>query len=270
MTEGPPPKFAGKVVVVTGAAQGIGRAIAQAFHAAGADVVLVDKDAVRGHNAASAMNEAVQPPIRPLAKPGASLIEADLADEAAIAEIARSIKARYGRVDVLVNNAGIELDLPFDQVTAEGWGRVIAVNLRAPFLLTQALVPCFPEAGGAVINISSIHATNAFPNAIPYACSKAGLLALTRNLALELASRKIRVNAICPGYIDTQLWEDYLKSSGDPARLAKETAALHPLGRRGVPEDVAGAAMFLADTTSSFITGTHLVVDGGLTIRAHP
>jgi NAD(P)-dependent dehydrogenase (short-subunit alcohol dehydrogenase family) len=146
----------------------------------------------------------------------------------------------------------------------------MAVNLRAPLLLTQALLPCFPVAGSAIVNITSIHAFRAFPNAIPYACSKAGLLALTRNLALELAGRNIRVNAVCPGYIDTQLWDDYLQLAEDPARLAEETRALHPLGRRGVPDDVAGAVLFLADTDASFITGTHLVIDGGLTIRAHP
>ena len=259
-------QFAEKVVVVTGGAQGIGRAIAGAFHRAGADVVLVDKDAALGRRTANAMNETGAGS----GAPGVSLIVADLADEAAIAGIARHVEGLYGSVDVLVNNAGIELDLPFDKVTADAWGHVMAVNLRAPFLLTQALADFFPETGGAVVNISSIHATNAFANAIPYACSKAGLLALTRNLALELAGRKIRVNAICPGYIDTQLWDEYLKSSPDPGRLARETADLHPLGRRGVPEDVAGAALFLSDTSASFITGTHLVIDGGLTIRAHP
>jgi NAD(P)-dependent dehydrogenase (short-subunit alcohol dehydrogenase family) len=255
-------QFTGKVVVVTGAAQGIGRAIAGRFHAAGATVCLVDRDGLRGQQTMLAMT-------RP-GRPAVNLIEADLADEKAIRRIAEQTAAQHGRVDVLVNNAGVELDVPFENVTAQRWERVMAVNLRAPFLLTQALVPYFQPEGGAIINISSIHAVRAFPNATAYACSKAGLLALTRNLALELASRHIRVNAICPGYIDTQLWESYLKSSDDPARLAEETRALHPLGRRGVPEDVAGAALFLADTASSFMTGTHLVIDGGLTIRAHP
>jgi NAD(P)-dependent dehydrogenase (short-subunit alcohol dehydrogenase family) len=255
-------QFAGKVVVVTGAAQGIGRAIAARFHAAGATLCLVDRDALHGQQAVHAM-------ARP-ERPAVNLIEADLADEAAIRHIAQQTATRHGRVDVLVNNAGVEVDRPFEKVTAQCWERVMAVNLRAPFLLTQALLPHFQPAGGAVINISSIHASRAFPNAIPYACSKAGLLALTRNLALELASRHIRVNAICPGYIDTQLWDDYLKSSDDPDRLAEETRALHPLGRRGVPDDVAGAALFLADDASSFMTGAHLVIDGGLTIRAHP
>ena len=249
--------FAGKVVVVTGGARGIGRAIAERFHAAGATVCVVDRDAVRGQEAVRAMTRSC-------------LLQADLADEAAIQRVAGEIAKQFGRVDVLVNNAGIEHDQAFEQVTAQLWELVMAVNLRAPLLLTQALLPCFPPGGGAIVNITSIHAFRAFPNAIPYACSKAGLLALTRNLALELAGRNIRVNAICPGYIDTQLWEDYLQTADDPARLAEETRALHPLGRRGVPEDVAGAAFFLADSASSFVTGTHLVIDGGLTIRAHP
>jgi len=121
-----------------------------------------------------------------------------------------------------------------------------------------------------VINMSSIHATHAFASSTAYACSKAGLVALTRNLALELAPRHIRVNAICPGYIDTRLWEEYMRRSPDADALAANTAALHPLGRRGIPADVASAALFLATDASAFITGTCLVVDGGLTIRAHP
>ncbi len=249
--------FAGKVVVVTGGARGIGRAIAERFHAAGATVCVVDRDAVQGQEAVGAMA-------------GSRMLQADLADVAAIRRVGSQVAEEFGHVDVLVNNAGIEHDQAFEQVTAQLWESVMAVNLRAPLLLTQALLPCFPPAGGAIVNITSIHAFRAFPNAIPYACSKAGLLALSRNLALELAPRNIRVNAICPGYIDTQLWDDYLKTAEDPDRLAEETRALHPLGRRGVPEDVAGSVLFLADSAASFITGTHLVIDGGLTIRAHP
>jgi NAD(P)-dependent dehydrogenase (short-subunit alcohol dehydrogenase family) len=145
----------------------------------------------------------------------------------------------------------------------------MAVNLRGPFSLTQALLPLFPAEGGAIVNISSIHAKRAFPASIAYACSKAGLLALTRNLALELADRRIRVNAICPGYIDTRLWDEYLSHQPNPDEVAARTAALHPLGRRGVAEDVAAAAVYLVSDSASFVTGTELVVDGGLTIRAH-
>jgi NAD(P)-dependent dehydrogenase (short-subunit alcohol dehydrogenase family) len=144
------------------------------------------------------------------------------------------------------------------------------INLRGAFLLVKELMPLFPPSGASIVNISSIHASHAFPNAIPYACSKAAMVALTRNLALDLASRHIRVNCICPGYIDTRLWEHYLQSSSNPDEVARHTAALHPVGRRGVPHDIAEAALFFASESSAFITGTDLIVDGGLTVRAHP
>jgi NAD(P)-dependent dehydrogenase (short-subunit alcohol dehydrogenase family) len=255
-------QFAGKVAVVTGGAQGIGLAIARQLHALGAAICIVDCDDA---SSAAAQLELARPQCPPV-----TLVSVDLANSAAGLAVAKSVAATHGRIDVLVNNAAIELEQPFDQVTAERWDRLMAINLRAPLLLTQALVPLFPADGGAIINISSIHANRAFPGSIPYACSKAGLLALTRNLALELAERRIRVNAICPGYIDTRLWDEYLRNSENPEALAEETRALHPLGRRGLPSDVVGAAVFLAGEESSFMTGTSLTVDGGLTIRAHP
>jgi NAD(P)-dependent dehydrogenase (short-subunit alcohol dehydrogenase family) len=254
--------FAGKVAVVTGAARGIGRAVAEQLYADGARVFLVDCNADGVAGTAQSMK----------ARNGANAhsLVADLADPAGIEAVAGQLSALATRIDILVNNAGIELDVPFEQVTPALFDRVIAVNLRAPLLLSQALVPLFPPTGGAIVNISSIHADHAFPNAIPYACSKAGLVALTRNLALELAPRQIRVNAICPGYIDTPMWDEWLRSSPDPESVARETEALHPLGRRGKPQDVASAAAYLAAPQSSWITGTCLVVDGGLTVRTHP
>jgi NAD(P)-dependent dehydrogenase (short-subunit alcohol dehydrogenase family) len=254
--------FSGKVAVVTGAARGIGRAIAEELYASAARVFLVDCNADGVAATAGSMR----------AQNGANVhsLVADLANPAGIAALAAQVESLATRIDVLVNNAGIELDMPFEQVTHELFDQVIAVNLRAPLLLAQALVPLFPPTGGAIVNISSIHADHAFPNAIPYACSKAGLVALTRNLALELAPRQIRVNAICPGYIDTPMWDEWLRSSSDPELIARETEALHPLGRRGRPQDVASAVAYLAGPQSAWITGTCLVVDGGLTIRTHP
>ena len=254
-------EFAGVVVLVTGAARGIGRAIADELHGRGAHLILVDCNAA-GVQAAA---EALRSPDRA----DAFSVVADLSVPEAIAGLAAEVATLVPRIDVLVNNAGIEFDLPFSQVTAGIFDRVMAVNLRAPLLLSQALVPLFPPEGGAIVNISSIHASRGFANAIPYACSKAGLIALTRNLALELAPRRIRVNAVSPGYVDTPMWEEWLRGASDPARLAEQTARLHPAGRRGQPSDVARAVAYLASSQAEWITGTQLVVDGGLTIRAH-
>jgi NAD(P)-dependent dehydrogenase (short-subunit alcohol dehydrogenase family) len=254
-------EFADVVALVTGAARGIGRAIADELHGRGAHLILVDCNAPGVQAAAEALR-------RPDRADVFSVV-ADLSVPEAIAGLAAEVGTLVPRVDVLVNNAGIEFDLPFFQVTAEIFDRVMAVNLRAPLLLSQALVPLFPPEGGAIVNISSIHASHGFANAIPYACSKAGLIALTRNLALELAPRKIRVNAVSPGYVDTPMWEEWLRGASEPARLAEQTARLHPVGRRGLPADVAGAVAYLASSHAEWITGTQLVVDGGLTIRAH-
>lgn len=258
----PQEEFTGKLAVVTGGAQGIGRAIAEHLHACGAQLVLIDINQAKLEETTIALQRE--------GKPSVEAMVADLSDPAAIERICDDIARRDIPVDVLVNNAAIERDLPFGRVTAAVFDQIIAVNLRAPLLLSQRLAPQFSVSGGAIVNISSIHAEHAFPNAIPYACSKAGLVALTRNLALELAPRRIRVNVVCPGYIDTAMWDEWLRSVTNPEELAHQTAALHPLGRRGVPEDVAAAVAYFASEQSAWVTGTHLVVDGGLTIRAHP
>jgi len=257
------PSLQNRVALISGAAQGIGKAIAERFQQAGARVIIVDQDAAAGVRAATELTRAC-------AALPVLFAPADLLIAEQIADAVLEVKRRHGRIDVLVNNAGIEIERSFEATTRDEWDRVLGVNLRGAFLLTQAALPLFPESGGAIVNIGSIHATHAFPGSLAYACSKAGLLALTRNLALELAPRHIRVNAICPGYVDTRLWHEYLRHAADPGALEAATTALHPLGRRGVPGDIAEAALFLAADSASFVTGTDLVVDGGLTIRAHP
>lgn len=256
-------RLEGRAALISGGAQGIGRAIAALFQREGACVFILDVDAVAGGETAETLTR--HNPSLPV-----RYLFADLGQQDQIQNAVETVKTFHEQVDILVNNAGVELDKPFEKINTTEWDFILNVNLRGAFLLAQAITPMFPEAGGAIINISSIHATHAFPNSIPYACSKAGMVALTRNLALELASRRIRVNCICPGYIDTRLWEHYLSSSPDPKTVAAHTTALHPIGRRGVPNDVGEAVLFLASDSSSFITGTDLIVDGGLTVRAHP
>jgi NAD(P)-dependent dehydrogenase (short-subunit alcohol dehydrogenase family) len=256
-------RLLGRVALISGGAQGIGRATAALFQSEGASVFILDCDLASGNKTATELSERHAPlPVR--------YLHADLREPAEIQNAVGELRKLHENVDILVNNAGVELDKSLEQLTTVDWDLVLNVNLRGAFLLTQAIVPLFGEKGGAIVNISSIHASHAFPNSIPYACSKAGMVALTRNLALELASRHIRVNCVCPGYIDTRLWEGHLRNSTNPEAMAEHTTALHPLGRRGIPIDVSEAALFLVSDSSSFITGTDLIVDGGLTVRAHP
>jgi NAD(P)-dependent dehydrogenase (short-subunit alcohol dehydrogenase family) len=257
-----PNRLDGRVALISGGAQGIGRAIAARFQREAACVFILDCDSESGNKTVVELTR--QNPSLPV-----RYLRADLRDPIEIKNAVDTVGNQHGRVDILVNNAGVELERSIEKLTVADWDLVMNVNLRGAFLLTQAVVPVFPETGGAIVNISSIHATHAFPDSIPYACSKAGMVALTRNLALELSSRHIRVNCICPGYIDTRLWEEYLRHTVNPRSVAEQTTALHPLGRRGMPDDISEAALFLASDSSSFITGTDLIVDGGLTVRAH-
>jgi len=256
-------RLAGQVALISGGAQGIGRAIATIFQREGACVFILDCDPRQGNKTAEDLSG--DNPDLPV-----KYLPADLSEPDEIKAALDTIRKLKGTIDVLINNSGIEIDTSLEELTVADWDLVLNVNLRGAFLLTQAVVPLFAASGGAVVNIGSVHASHAFPNSIPYACSKAGMIALTRNLALELSSRRIRVNCICPGYIDTRLWEEYLRHSHDPKAVDAQTTALHPVGRRGLPADVGEAALFLASESSAFITGTELLVDGGLTIRAHP
>jgi len=225
-------RFAGKVVVVTGASRGIGRAVALAYAAEGARVLGAD--------------------IAPEPVPGVEVYPCDVADEAQV----RSFLDRVGPVlHVLVNNAGISSFGDLERTPVAQFDRVLAVNLRGPYLFARYAAPLLRESGaGAIINMASTRALMSEPGGEAYGASKGGLLALTHALAVSLGPT-VRVNAILPGWIDV---------TGGP--LSEADHAQHPVGRVGRPEDVAQAALFLGDPAQSgFMTGQQLVLDGGMT-----
>ncbi|MBC7218211.1 MAG: SDR family oxidoreductase [Candidatus Caldatribacterium sp.] len=247
--------FSGKNVVVTGGAQGIGRAIAEAFLEASASVAIWDVD----EEALGELEETWKE-----WKNRCVLVTCDVSSLSDVEKAARKVRESMGFVDVLVNNAGIFIGKPLEELTEEEWDRVLGVNLKGIFLATKYLLPLFRE-NGAIINIASTRALMSEPHTEPYSASKGGVLALTHALAISLSERKIRVNAISPGWIETSLWKKC--SLRKEPSLRPIDHLQHPAGRVGTPEDIAAACLFLASPASGFITGTNLIIDGGMTVK---
>jgi len=244
----------GRVAVVSGASRGIGRAIALAFADAGSDVVGVARTA----GALDAVGEEVRARGRDFLS-----VPADLADVGAVSRAAANAWAWKGRVDALVNSAGAIVRKEVLDVGPDDWDALFAVNVRAAFFLTQALARRMLERGeGAVVNVASVAGEVATGASAPYSASKAALVALTRVLAVRLAPA-IRVNAVGPAYVRTDLNSDWLDEDGNLSWVLERT----PLGRVGQPSDVAGAVVFLCSPAASYITGQHLLVDGGWTAQ---
>lgn len=247
-------KLQNKVALVTGATQGIGRGIALRLAREGADVVINS----RGEDDDSRETLAL------LLAEGrrAVFIAADLAHVADGQRLVAEAIAQMGTLDILVNNAGVQQHAAFLDAEPADYDRVLAVNLRAPFFVTQAFARYRVEqgGGGCIINNSSVHEELPFPNFTSYCASKGGLKMLARNLALELAPHGIRVNNVAPGAIETPINQALMNRPDTLARLLENI----PAGRLGQPRDVAGAVAFLASADADYITGTTLVVDGGL------
>ena len=251
--------YSGKVVIVTGGAKGIGRALTTAFAQAGAAVLSIDVDEAAGQELAT--GDHAPGKVRFLAGDVSSADLCRRAVEMAVSE--------FGGLDVICNNAGIQPKssyLPAHELSEEMWDRIIDVNLKAPFLLTHFAVPHLRARGGGVIlNTASVQGLQSAHHVSAYAASKGGLLSLTRQLALDYAPDKIRVLAICPGTIDTNMPADSMEPGGPSLeQMRMEWGKVHPLGRIGQPEEIASVALFLASDAASFMTGEYVCVDGGL------
>jgi NAD(P)-dependent dehydrogenase (short-subunit alcohol dehydrogenase family) len=238
-----------KVALVTGAARGIGLATAKLFLSEGWRVALLD---VRGEELAAAV-AALAEPDRALA------LTCDVSDEAQVAGAFAEVKSRFGRLDALVNNAGIAIFKPILETSLEEWNRVMAVNLTGPFLCAQAAAPMLRDAGGgAIVNIASISGLRASTLRTAYGTSKAALVHLGKQQAVELASIGVRVNTVCPGPVETAM----AKAVHTPAIRADYHDTI-PLNRYGLEEELAQAIFFLCSDKASYITGQSLAVDGG-------
>jgi 3-oxoacyl-[acyl-carrier protein] reductase len=248
-----PNKLAGKVAVVTGASKGIGASIAKHLAAEGAAVVV---------NYASSKAGADKVVTEIISKGGKAVaVQADVAKKAEIDRLFAESKKAFGALDILVNNAGIYEFVPLEGVTEEHFHRQFNLNVLGLILTTQAAVPQFGPAGGSIVNISSVASSAAPATGSVYSATKAAVDAVTKSLAKELGPRKIRVNAINPGMVETEGVHSAGIAESD---FRKQTEATTPLGRIGQPQDIAPAVVFLASADSSWITGETLYITGGL------
>jgi NAD(P)-dependent dehydrogenase (short-subunit alcohol dehydrogenase family) len=242
----------GKVAVVTGGAQGIGKAVARRLISEGMRVVIADID-----------EEAGQETVNEFACPGDVIfLRADISKEEDVKRVAKETWRNYERMHLLVNNAGVFLTRPIADLSIEEWNRVVSVNLTGAFLCTKHFATYLKESGGSVINIASTRAFMSEADTEAYSASKGGIFALSHALAASLGPT-IRVNCISPGWIDVSKWKK--KSARLEPTLTDADHTQHPAGRVGRPEDVASIVVYLASDEASFITGANFVVDGGMT-----
>lgn len=246
------------VAIVTGAAKGIGWGIATVFSKEGAKVVVVDWDEEAGKKTAADINAAGG---------DALFVKCDVSNEEQVKAMIQATLDKYGRIDVLVNNAAIGVYKTITDATSEDWDHCLSVNLKGVFLCSRYAIPHMQALGkGVIINISSVHAYANVNGTSPYAASKGGVAALTRAMAMDY-SPTIRVNAIAPGWVLTPLIQGIFDSYADPAEQQRIVEQRQVMKRIGRPEDVGHAAAFLASDEASFITGIQLFVDGGLTAQ---
>jgi NAD(P)-dependent dehydrogenase (short-subunit alcohol dehydrogenase family) len=247
----------GKVVAVTGAATGIGRAAAEALANEGAVVLLGDVDDNGGRAVADAMGQ------------DASFLRTDVRSSADVHALIDTAVKHHGRLDGIVNNAAVAIPGAAGEMSEDDWREVLDVNLSGVWRGMRAAIPAMLRTGGgSIVNMSSVQSLVGFVGWAGYAASKGGINALTQQAAVEYASRSIRVNAIIPGTILTEMNERIMEDSGDPQAQMDAWVAMHPMRRVGKPKEVGDAVVFLISDESSFVTGTLLRVDGGMVVQA--
>jgi NAD(P)-dependent dehydrogenase (short-subunit alcohol dehydrogenase family) len=252
-------RFDGKTVIVSGGGRGIGEATARRFAGEGADVLVVARTAAEVNEVAVSIG----------AEGGTAWsLAADVSNQDSVSRVVDAARDRWSRIDVLVNCAGIDHDSPFLDFPAEEWQRVLAVNLTGAFLMAQAVARIMSATGGgAIVHISSIDAHGADGNQVAYNASKAGMLGLSRTMAMELARRDIRSNVVSPGYTATPMTRQYVGE--EMYEYLTHDFARIPQQRMATPEEIAAAVLFLASDDAAAITGTELVVDGGTTANLY-
>ena len=249
-------KLDGKVAMVTGGGRGLGRTMAVALAQAGADVALTGRTLNTCQEAAHAISETSGRRCR--------AFQGDVTKSADVERVVKEVEQEFGRIDILINNAGNNIRGSVDQLTEADWDSVLDTNLKGPFLVSRLVGPAMARRGwGRIINLGSILSVIALPGRAPYASAKAGVLNLTRVLALEWAGTGVTVNCICPGPFATEMNRQLLD---DPVKY-QEFIKQIPMGRWGELEELAGAVVFLASDASSFVTGSPLFIDGGWTAR---
>lgn len=247
-------KFRNKTVVVTGAGSGIGRATALCFAHEEADVVIADVN-----------EKAAEETVALIQQAGGKAVawQTDVSDPDSVKALVSFVVKTFSGIHALVNNAAIQVNKTAEDTSFEEWNKQLAVNLGGVFLCSKYFLPHLRASKGNIVNMSSVNGFFVEPTCAGYCATKAGIIGLTKAMAIDHGHEGVRVNCICPGYIDAGLAEGYFQSQPNPAQARKEAGKLHALWRIGKPEEVGKAAVFLAGDDASFITGASLVVDGG-------